>query len=235
MRCIAALRQSVVVATSPLCLPTLRWKLVRKVVLFTFQRNLHVRAELMYLKQVMCLSDSLFRRWKIWEWLLSWIRKETKLHVQLFGLYSSPAEYSTMGHIVLDLTSLTYQPKLRERSAHPKRHVTCEIWGIFTRNTTRCPLRSLRRGQLIGTFLEGFMIFTCMWWWHVHSAIRHSRHLTDHAWADCELKNLVILSSWTMDQQKIGGKTFGFLIIWMERQHIWQHISVRVPLHQKSF
>ena len=41
-----------------------------------------------------------------------------------FGLYSSPAEYSTMGHIVLDFTSLAYQPKLRERSAHPKRHVT---------------------------------------------------------------------------------------------------------------
>ena len=29
-----------------------------------------------------------------------------------------------MGHIVLDLTSLAYQPKSRERSAHPKRHVT---------------------------------------------------------------------------------------------------------------
>ena len=41
-----------------------------------------------------------------------------------FGLYSSAAEYSIMGHIVLDLTSLAYQPKSRERSAHPKRHVT---------------------------------------------------------------------------------------------------------------
>ena len=30
----------------------------------------------------------------------------------------------TMGHIVLDLTSLTHQPKSRERSAHPKRLVT---------------------------------------------------------------------------------------------------------------
>ena len=28
-----------------------------------------------------------------------------------------------MGHIVLELTSLAYQPKSRERSAHPKRHV----------------------------------------------------------------------------------------------------------------
>ena len=39
---------------------------------------------------------------------------------------SSPAEYSTMGQIVLDLTSVAYQPvtKSRERSGHPKRHVT---------------------------------------------------------------------------------------------------------------
>ena len=45
-----------------------------------------------------------------------------------FGLYSSQAEYSTMGHIVLDLTSLAYQPKLRERSPRPKKHVTvCSI------------------------------------------------------------------------------------------------------------
>ena len=43
-----------------------------------------------------------------------------------FGLCSSPAEYSTMGHIVLDLTSLAYQPttESRERSGHPRRHVT---------------------------------------------------------------------------------------------------------------
>ena len=45
-----------------------------------------------------------------------------------FGLYSSPAEYSTMGHIVLDLTSLAYQPKFRERYVRPKKHVTfCSI------------------------------------------------------------------------------------------------------------
>ena len=32
-----------------------------------------------------------------------------------------------MGHIVLDLTSLTYQPKSRERSTHPQRHVTSAL------------------------------------------------------------------------------------------------------------
>ena len=41
-----------------------------------------------------------------------------------FVLYSSPAEYSIMGHMVLVLTSLAFQPKSRERSANPKRHVT---------------------------------------------------------------------------------------------------------------
>ena len=47
-------------------------------------------------------------------WLMNWIRKETKITCLTFGLYSSPAECSAMGHIVLDLTSLAY----------PKRHVT---------------------------------------------------------------------------------------------------------------
>ena len=43
-----------------------------------------------------------------------------------FGLYSSPAEHSTRGHIVLALTNLASQPttKSREQSGHPKRRVT---------------------------------------------------------------------------------------------------------------
>ena len=41
-----------------------------------------------------------------------------------FGLYPSPAECSIVTHIVLELTSLAHQPKLRERLVHPKRHVT---------------------------------------------------------------------------------------------------------------
>ena len=49
-----------------------------------------------------------------------------KITCPAFGLYSSPAEHSTMGHMVLDLTNLAYQPttKPREQSGHPKRHVT---------------------------------------------------------------------------------------------------------------
>ena len=50
--------------------------------------------------------------------------KGDKITCPAFALYSSPAEYSTMGQIVLDMTSLTYQPQSRERSTHPQRHVT---------------------------------------------------------------------------------------------------------------
>ena len=43
-----------------------------------------------------------------------------------FGLYFSPPEYSTMRHIVLDLTNLAYQSTTtsREKPGHPRRHVT---------------------------------------------------------------------------------------------------------------
>ena len=53
-------------------------------------------------------------------------QKGHKITCPAFGLYSSPAEYSTKGHIVLDLTSPAYQPTttLREQPGHPKRHVT---------------------------------------------------------------------------------------------------------------
>ena len=34
-----------------------------------------------------------------------------KITCPAFGLYSSPTEYTTMGHTVLDLTSLAFQPR----------------------------------------------------------------------------------------------------------------------------
>ena len=51
---------------------------------------------------------------------------EDKITCPAFGLFSFPAENSTMGYIVLDLKSLTYQPmtKSSDRSGHPKRHVS---------------------------------------------------------------------------------------------------------------
>ena len=52
--------------------------------------------------------------------------KGDKITCPAFGLYSSPAEYSTVGHDVLELTNLTYQPTTKscEQPGHPKRHVT---------------------------------------------------------------------------------------------------------------
>ena len=48
--------------------------------------------------------------------------KGAKITCPAFGLNSSPVEYTT--HIVLDLTSVPYQPKSRERSARPRKHLT---------------------------------------------------------------------------------------------------------------
>ena len=50
--------------------------------------------------------------------------KGAKITCPVFVLYCSPVEYSTMGHLVLDLTRLLYQSKSRERSARPTKHVT---------------------------------------------------------------------------------------------------------------
>ena len=50
--------------------------------------------------------------------------KGDKITCPVFGLYPAPAEYFTMEHIVLYLTSLGFQPMSRERSAHPRRNGT---------------------------------------------------------------------------------------------------------------
>ena len=71
--------------------------------------------------------------------------KGDKITCPASGLCSSPAEYSTMGHIVLDLTSLAYQPtaKSGERSGHPRKHVTVamsektSISSSYTRHAWR--------------------------------------------------------------------------------------------------
>ena len=76
-----------------------------------------------------------------------------KITCPAFDLYSSPVEYSTMGHIVLDLTSLAYQPttKSSERSGHPKRHLIFAMSKTsISSSYTKCmerkmmdPMRSL--------------------------------------------------------------------------------------------
>ena len=122
-----ALRQSFAVAISPSCLPTLRQKLVGKVVLFIFRQHVHVLPELVCLRRATCLSYSLFLRCRICVWLLNWIQKETKLRVHFLACTVLQPNIPQCA-IVLDLTSLAYQPKSCERSAHPKRHVTSALW-----------------------------------------------------------------------------------------------------------
>ena len=124
MRCIMALRQNFALAMSPLCLPTLRQKLVGKVVVFSFRHHLHVLPEWMFLRRTTCQSYSPLFQMKNLGTTIELDPKGDKITCPAFGLYSSPADYSTMGHIVLDLTSLACQPKSRERSSRPKKHVT---------------------------------------------------------------------------------------------------------------
>ena len=68
-----------------------------------------------------------------------------KITCPAFGLFSSPAEYSTVGHIVLDLTSLTHQPttKSREQSGHPERHVVLAM----SQGTPAYPAHALDRRE----------------------------------------------------------------------------------------
>ena len=84
MRYIIILRQNSVTAKSLLCLPTLRQKLVGKVVLFIFRQNHSVLPGLMCLRRATCLSYSL-PQMKNWALHLNWIQKEPKLHVQLLA------------------------------------------------------------------------------------------------------------------------------------------------------
>ena len=67
--------------------------------------------------------------------------KGDKVTCPAFGLYSSPAEYSTMGQIVLDLTNLAYQPttKSLEQPGHPKRHVTFAMSERKTAHPAHAP------------------------------------------------------------------------------------------------
>ena len=109
---------------SPLCLPTLRQKLVGKVVLFIFRHHLHVLPELTCLRRATCQSYSPFlTKKKSLGMTIQLDPKGDTITCPSFGMDSSPAEYFTMGHIVLDLTSLAYQPKSRERSALARRNM----------------------------------------------------------------------------------------------------------------
>ena len=90
--------------------------------------------------------------------------KGEKIHVIAFGLYSSPAEYTTLGHIVLDLTSLTYPPISHERSTHPNRHVTFALTDkkvctqFIHQNMMKMMTINLLFDQIMPVFLKTKMI-----------------------------------------------------------------------------
>ena len=109
------------------CSPTPKQKPARKVALFTFQQHHNVLPRLMCLRQVMCPSCFLsLSQMKNLGITIELDPQGDKMTCAPFGLYSSPAEHSTMGHVVLDLTNLAYQPTTKscEQPGHPKRHVT---------------------------------------------------------------------------------------------------------------
>ena len=122
MRCIMALQQSSVLAVSLLCMPTLKQKLVWKVVFSIFGQNHNVLPGLLCLRRATCLLFSLPEMQNLGI-TLELDLKGAKITCPAFGLCSSPIEYSTIGHIAMDLTSLAYQPKSREPSARPTKHV----------------------------------------------------------------------------------------------------------------
>ena len=94
--------------------------------------------------------------------------KGDKITCPAFGWYSSPAEYSTMGHFVLDLTSLSCQS--RERSAHPKRHVTFALLEnrhlqLTHVNLTNMMMTNLSFAQMALPFLK---MKTISLWCNLH-------------------------------------------------------------------
>ena len=123
MRCIMTLQQNFDLAISLKCLPTLSWKLVGKVVLFIFRQKppCSTRVDVLETGDVPILFS--FPQMKNLGMTVELNSKRDKIICPAFGLYSSPAEDSAMGRIVLDLSSLTYHPKSRERSVHPTKHV----------------------------------------------------------------------------------------------------------------
>ena len=114
---------------------------------------------------------------------------------------------------VRDQKKSRFRARIQTVKLSAKSSINCwmsEIWETFIWSIIICPLLSSKSVRLIGTFQGRFMIFTSMWWRHAHSVIRRSRDLTDQAWADYEPKNLVILSSWIMDQPTSATTNFGF-------------------------
>ena len=93
--------------------------------------------------------------------------KRDNMTCPALGFYSSPVQYFTMGYLVLDLTSLSYQPKSRERSASPTKHVTfalskqkLHIQLIYKKSVTT-KMTNLLFGQVILPLKMKMISFWC--------------------------------------------------------------------------
>ena len=151
-----ALTQSFVPATNPLCWQTVWWRLAGKVVLFIFQRNLHDQPALMCLKQ-MYVSYSHFRKWKIDEWLLNWLRREIKLHVLLLTC--------TLLHLDLPLWDISFwiwrvSRKSQNRVDDPL--IRRDIWHFpWQTKKTVHPVRSLLKMKMINLWFNLHQGLSC--------------------------------------------------------------------------
>ena len=108
-----------------------------------------------------------------------------------------------------------------------------EIWETFNWSIIICPLLSSKSVRLIWT-IQGrlwslpacgedipVLQFDEAETWQITRERITSRRLW---WS-------YLLGSWINPNWT---KPFEFWFSWMQRHHIWQHIRVRVPLHQKS-
>ena len=139
MRCIVALRQNIAFAISPLCCQLWGRNLFGKLY-YSFSDNTSV----------------FYQSWSAWDerrafLILPFSDEEfgydywtVSKRRQNYMSNSSPAEYSTMGQLVLDLTSLAYQPKSRERFARLKKHVT---FSLSNQNSAKSLTRTGRKGR----------------------------------------------------------------------------------------
>ena len=130
MRGIMALRRNSVVVTNLSCLPTARQKPARKVALSFFQRFHHVPPGLMCLRQVMCPS-CLFSlsQMKNFGTTIELDPKGDKITCPAFGLCSSPAEHSAMGHCVgIDESCVSANDQVAWATRSPKE--TCNLCHV---------------------------------------------------------------------------------------------------------
>ena len=114
------------------CLPNLRRRPVGKVVLSIFRQHLCVQPEWTFLRTGDVPVLFSLPEMKNLEMTIELDPKGDKITCPAFGMYSYPDEYSTVGHIVLDLTSLAYQAEIAWAICSPEE--TCNFCTIGAKN-----------------------------------------------------------------------------------------------------